>query len=58
MPPGGKKADDSLGQAPLPDAAKDAHRKHAAKFLAMEDYKDPKKVNEPNYEDKTDKAKE
>ena len=52
MPPD-KKADEKLGPAPLPDATTKDHKKHADKFLAMEEYKTPP----PGYEDKTDIAK-
>ena len=44
--------------APAPNAPKEAHKKHAEEFLADEDYKDPKKVNKPDYRDETDEVKE
>jgi hypothetical protein len=37
---------------PIPRRAPvEEHRKHAEEFLKIEDYKDPKKVNRPEYQD-------
>jgi len=44
-------------KAPGVKASKAEHKKHAERFLANEDHKDPKKVNKPEYRDMTDEAK-
>ena len=44
-------------KAPAVSASKAEHKKHAERFLANEDHKDPKKVNKPEYRDMTDEAK-
>lgn len=41
-------------KAPPVTASKAEHKKHAEEFLALEDHKDPKKVNKPEYRDMTD----
>mgnify|MGYP001028043471 CR=1 FL=1 len=40
--------------APAPNAPKAEHKKHIEEFLLVEDHKDPKKVNKPEYRDLTD----
>lgn len=35
-----------------------AHKKHAEDFLTVEDFKDPRKVNGPQYRDMTDMVPE
>jgi hypothetical protein len=45
-------------KAPPVKATKEEHKKHAEAFLALDDYKDPKKVNKPEYRDMSDEAKE
>lgn len=37
-----------------PNAPLAAHKKHAQDFLAIEDHKDPRRVNRPEYRDMTD----
>lgn len=44
-------------KAPSPSANKAEHKKHVKEFLEIEQYKDPKKVNGPEYRDMTDEAK-
>jgi hypothetical protein len=44
-------------KAPSVKATKADHKKHGDEFLAIEDHKDPRKVNKPEYRDATDKAK-
>lgn len=41
-------------KAPAADAPIKEHKRHADEFLALEDHKDPKKVNRPEYRDMTD----
>jgi len=43
-------------KAPALNANKAEHKKHADEFLKIEDHKDPKKVNKPEYRDETDEA--
>lgn len=43
---------------PVPNAPLAEHKKHAEDFLAVEDFKDPRKVNKPNYRDMTDTVPE
>lgn len=41
-------------KAPAANAPKEEHKKHAAEFLAIEDFKKPRN---PNYKDTSDEAK-
>jgi hypothetical protein len=44
---------------PVPrQAPVEEHRKHALAFLAIEDFKDPRKVNRPDYRDATEMPSE
>lgn len=45
-------------KAPPIKATKAEHKKYAEEFLAIEDFKDYKKVNGPDYNPKNDEAKE
>lgn len=49
---------DKAPKAPPPNAKKSEHRKHVEEFLAIEDFKDPKKANGPSYVDQTDVPRE
>ena len=44
-------------KAPTVKAHIDDHKQHVKDFLALEDHKDPKKVNKPEYRAENDEAK-